>query len=152
MRTATHPGMHANTSLWRRAPAAPFPKLDRDLTVDVAVVGGGLTGLTTAVLLARLGKSVALLEAQRLGDGVTGDTSAHLTQMLDTRYLQLEKDFGRAATKDIAASIAGAIATRSKSSPATAAGSRGSTACCSPRSARSAGKRAASSRRVCAPA
>jgi glycine/D-amino acid oxidase-like deaminating enzyme/nitrite reductase/ring-hydroxylating ferredoxin subunit len=110
MAVAASDGMQSNQSVWKQM-AAPgkFPKLENDLAVDVAVVGGGITGLTAAVLLARAGKRVALLEAQRLGDGTSGDTTGHLTQILDDRYHQLEKSFGRDATKAIARSVAASI-------------------------------------------
>ena len=50
-----------------------------EIRVHVAVVGGGITGVTTACLLERAGKKVALIEARRIGDGETGRTTAHLT-------------------------------------------------------------------------
>lgn len=53
------------------------------LAVDVAVVGAGITGLTAALLLARAGKSVAVLEAARVGAGETGRSSGHLTHVVD---------------------------------------------------------------------
>lgn len=71
-----------------------FPSLDRNIEVDVAVVGGGITGVTTALLLQRAGKRVALLDAHRVAEGVTGNTTAHLTEALDTRYVTLTRDFG----------------------------------------------------------
>lgn len=49
-----------------------FARLDRDAECDVCVVGGGLAGLTTALELARRGRSVTLLEAQRIGWGASG--------------------------------------------------------------------------------
>ncbi|MGA8262615.1 MAG: FAD-binding oxidoreductase [Arenicellales bacterium] len=49
-----------------------YPPLDGDLTVDVAVVGGGFTGLSAAAHLARSGTNVALVEACRFGDGASG--------------------------------------------------------------------------------
>jgi glycine/D-amino acid oxidase-like deaminating enzyme/nitrite reductase/ring-hydroxylating ferredoxin subunit len=66
-----------------------FPTLERDLAVDVAIVGGGITGVTAAFLLARQGQHVALIERDRLGHGESGSTSAHLTQALDMRYRQI---------------------------------------------------------------
>lgn len=80
--------------LWRRPAFARFPRLDADVHADVAVVGGGITGLTTALLLAEQGKRVALLESRQLGAGVSGATTAHLTEALDARYHVLEGRFG----------------------------------------------------------
>ena len=59
----------ASSSYWLESggPAA-FGKLDKDIRVDVAVVGGGITGLTAAYLLAAAGKSVALLERGRCAE------------------------------------------------------------------------------------
>ena len=74
--------------------AATHPRLEHDIEVDVVVVGGGITGITTALLLARAGKTVAVLDAHRLGVGVTGNTTAHLTEALDTRYVDLVAKFG----------------------------------------------------------
>jgi glycine/D-amino acid oxidase-like deaminating enzyme/nitrite reductase/ring-hydroxylating ferredoxin subunit len=68
--------------------------IDR-LHVDVAIVGGGITGVTSALLLKDAGLRVAVLEARRLGSGVTAGTTAHITSVLDTRYHQLEQTFGR---------------------------------------------------------
>jgi glycine/D-amino acid oxidase-like deaminating enzyme len=51
------------SSYWvESTPETGYPRLDGDLEVDVAVVGGGITGVTTAFLLKRAGKRVALLE------------------------------------------------------------------------------------------
>ena len=72
-----------------------FPKLERDETVDVVVVGGGITGLTAAYLLTREGARVALLERETLAAIDTGHTTAHLTMITDQRISQLVKNFGR---------------------------------------------------------
>jgi glycine/D-amino acid oxidase-like deaminating enzyme/nitrite reductase/ring-hydroxylating ferredoxin subunit len=83
-------------SMWRDGLARPdYPRLERNLDVDVAIVGGGITGLTTALMLKRAGRSVAVLEARRIGDGATGRTSAFLTASLDQDLSTLTSRFGR---------------------------------------------------------
>jgi len=86
------------TTPWQSVELPEFPPLDRDLTVDVVIVGGGITGLTAAYLLAREGKKVCLLERQRLARGDTGCTTAHLTYVTDSRPSQLEGMFGGASS------------------------------------------------------
>ena len=71
-----------------------FPALARDLEVDVAIVGAGITGLTAAVLLGRAGHRVAVLERDRIGSGETGHTTSHLTEAVDGRYHRIVRDFG----------------------------------------------------------
>jgi glycine/D-amino acid oxidase-like deaminating enzyme/nitrite reductase/ring-hydroxylating ferredoxin subunit len=99
-------------SLWVDAPSTAYPRLDRDkLAVDVAVVGGGISGVTTALLLKLAGKKVALLEARRIGSGVTGGTTGHLTEAIDTRYRDLERSFGADGAALVASSSRVAIET-----------------------------------------
>ena len=81
---------------WNDSGSLPaFPALDRDIDVDVAIVGGGITGLTTAYLLASAGTSVAVLERGRCAQIDTAHTTAHLTMATDTRLRELERTFGR---------------------------------------------------------
>jgi glycine/D-amino acid oxidase-like deaminating enzyme/nitrite reductase/ring-hydroxylating ferredoxin subunit len=97
-------------SLWWKTRSSPGgPPLAEDLTVDVAVVGAGLTGLSAALLLAREGRSVAVLEADRIGSGTTGGTSAHVTQVPDRRYRELKSKFGKDDLRLVADSTRAAL-------------------------------------------
>ena len=71
-----------------------FPALNRDLSVDVLVIGGGITGISTAYLLKQSGLTVALIERTRLATVDTGHTTAHLTYVTDTRLHTLTKNLG----------------------------------------------------------
>lgn len=63
-------------------------------SADVAVIGAGIAGLTTAYVLAGLGRRVILLDDGPLGGGETANTSAHLSCALDDRYHVLERQRG----------------------------------------------------------
>ncbi len=103
--------MEKNTSIWvaTMPSRTEYPPLAKDIEVDVAIVGGGMTGLTAAVLLAEAGKRVALLEARQLGGGVTSGSTVHLTEIVDTRYTSIEKDFGKEGARLVAESSRAAI-------------------------------------------
>jgi glycine/D-amino acid oxidase-like deaminating enzyme/nitrite reductase/ring-hydroxylating ferredoxin subunit len=81
---------------WDDSSSMPrFAPLDRDLTVDVVVIGAGITGLTTAYLLKRAGRTVAVIDRARCGGVDTGSTTAHVTYVTDTGLLALEQAVGR---------------------------------------------------------
>jgi glycine/D-amino acid oxidase-like deaminating enzyme/nitrite reductase/ring-hydroxylating ferredoxin subunit len=85
-----------STPYWTTTATFPqFAKLGEDLVTDVVVVGAGMTGLTTAYLLAKAGKRVVVLERDRCAMTDTGHTSAHLTMVTDTRMGELVKQVGR---------------------------------------------------------
>ena len=81
--------------LWDAVSLPRFEPLDKNITADVVVVGGGLTGITTALLLTRAGARVALLERRTMGSGDTGCTTAHVTAVVDDDLPTLVKTFGR---------------------------------------------------------
>jgi glycine/D-amino acid oxidase-like deaminating enzyme/nitrite reductase/ring-hydroxylating ferredoxin subunit len=85
----------AEESLWlSTTPLTDYPNLSDDLEVDVAVLGGGIAGLTAALLLKRDGASVAVIEAERIGAGVTGCTTAKVTALQQTVYRKLRRRHG----------------------------------------------------------
>ncbi|KYP79292.1 (2Fe-2S)-binding protein [Ferroacidibacillus organovorans] len=87
-------------SYWRDSVELPaFPSLDRDITVDVTVVGGGITGITAAYLLCKEGLRVALLEADHLLNGTTGHTTAKISAQHDLIYDELIHHMGREKAK-----------------------------------------------------
>src|SRR3954468_12404088 len=87
--------MKRHQSIWRAsAPVESSAPLAGNLQVDVCVVGAGIAGLTTAYLLAKAGRSVAVLDDGPVGGGMSQMTSGHLTNMLDDRYYELEKLHG----------------------------------------------------------
>ncbi len=69
------------TSLWyaSAAPAPELPRLQDRIEADVCVIGGGYTGLSTAIHLARVGVRVAVLEAEEIGFGGSGRNAGHCT-------------------------------------------------------------------------
>ncbi|MEU7059716.1 FAD-dependent oxidoreductase [Streptomyces sp. NPDC046197] len=88
-----HP--QASCSYWiRTAPGPSRPPLEEDLDVDVAVIGAGVAGLSTAYELARAGLGVAVVEARRVAAGVTGHTTAKLTALHTLVYDKLRRTRG----------------------------------------------------------
>lgn len=82
-------------SLWvATAGVTAYPSLAMDLDVDVAVIGGGIAGLTAALALKRAGNSVAVLEAARVGTGVTGHTTGKITSLHRLAYTELADRHG----------------------------------------------------------
>lgn len=84
------------TSYWLdSAQIQEFPTLQKNIEVDVIIIGAGITGITAAYLLKRSGKTVALIERDRCARIDTGHTTAHLTCMPDLMLQELTRTFGR---------------------------------------------------------
>lgn len=86
-------------SLWAdTAPPAPVrPALEGDLEADVAVVGGGYTGLWTAYYLAGAGRSVVVLEAETVGFGASGRNGGWCSALFPASLATLAERSGREA-------------------------------------------------------
>ena len=79
---------------WREIELPSFQKLEKDLIVDVAIVGAGMTGITAAYLLSKEGVKVAILEAGSVLNGTTGHTTAKITAQHGLIYDELIQHFG----------------------------------------------------------
>ena len=85
--------------------------LKENAACDVCVIGAGIAGLTIAYFLAREGKSVIVLEKNGVGRGETGLTSAHLSNVVDAGYREIERYHGEKGAKLAADSHTAAIRT-----------------------------------------
>lgn len=96
--SAVSPGILTakRTSVWVDTAPAPrlHPQLDGDVRADVAVIGGGIVGITTALLLAEAGASVVLLEAGQLAGGTSGFTTAKVSSQHGLIYDALRSKHG----------------------------------------------------------
>lgn len=86
--------------LWRGTMHIPtFEPLNEDIQVDAVIVGGGITGITTAYLLVKEGLKIALLEADTLLNGTTGHTTAKITAQHDLIYDEFINHFGKSKAR-----------------------------------------------------
>lgn len=86
-----------------------YPKAEGDIEVDVAIIGGGITGLTTAYLLRKKGVRVAIIEANRIAKGVSGHTTAKITSQHNMIYEKLINNAGEEKAQQYAAANQSAI-------------------------------------------
>lgn len=87
--------MTQHESVWiATSDARRHPPLPSDTSTDVAVVGAGIAGLTTALLLQRAGHRVAVLDLHRVGSGTTGHTTGKVTSQHQLAYADLAAEHG----------------------------------------------------------
>ena len=97
-------------SIWSaHAAAGEFPALEQDIEVDVAIVGGGITGITTACLLAKSGMKVAVLESGRVGEGTSGSSTGNLYTMVDKRLHHIQSKWDKKTAGIVAESRTAAM-------------------------------------------
>jgi glycine/D-amino acid oxidase-like deaminating enzyme/nitrite reductase/ring-hydroxylating ferredoxin subunit len=97
--------------VWKDKAADPkFTPLRNDITVDVAIVGGGITGLTAAYILSKAGKKVAVLEARKIGEGATGYSTGNLYCTIGSPGLHnVKSKFSQQKIKEVVESRAAAV-------------------------------------------
>jgi glycine/D-amino acid oxidase-like deaminating enzyme len=89
-----------DNSYWLSSTKDPkYPTLRGELEVDVAIVGGGIAGLTTAYLLKQKGLKVVVLEEKTVASGVTGHTTGKVTSQHNLCYYKIQKDLGTDTAK-----------------------------------------------------
>jgi glycine/D-amino acid oxidase-like deaminating enzyme/nitrite reductase/ring-hydroxylating ferredoxin subunit len=101
----------SSISVWRAtAPATPsYPRLEEDITADVVIVGGGITGVTLALNLAEQGTSVVLLEAYNLGFGSTGNSTGNLYETISRGIGRIVSRWGKDTAHAVAVARRSAV-------------------------------------------
>src|SRR5215210_7584939 len=100
----------ASMSIWMATANTPSQsQLRESIRTDVCIIGAGIAGLSTAYLLGREGRSVVILDDGSIGGGMTGRTTAHLTNAYDDRYVEIERLHGAEAARLTAESHTAAI-------------------------------------------
>ncbi|HET9576643.1 MAG TPA: FAD-dependent oxidoreductase [Usitatibacter sp.] len=97
-------------SIWQATskPAA-LPLFGGEAEVDVVVIGGGITGITTAMLLAEAGRSVIVLEARQVGTGTTGRSTGNLYAVVGNGLATIAQKWGDDRMKEVVRSRASAV-------------------------------------------
>lgn len=101
-----------NKSLWQKT-SSPYKSVnrpDKKNIYDVIIIGGGITGITTGLLLQQSGFNCLVIEAQNLCFGTTGGTTAHINTLLDTPYNTIAKNFGKENASLVASAAKEAVA------------------------------------------
>ena len=81
-------------SIWLESSSKCNP-INKNCDVDVLIIGGGITGISTAYHLINSNLKVCLVESNLVGHGVTSKSTAKLTFLQETVYSSLEKEKAR---------------------------------------------------------
>ena len=90
-----------SASIWMSQDVPAMPPIVSGAHADVCIVGAGIAGLTTTYCLMKEGKSIILLDAGQPGGGMTQRTTAHLSNALDDRYVEIERLHGKTGCRGI---------------------------------------------------
>lgn len=96
--------------IWRmKTSPNHFETLNRELTVDVTVIGGGITGITTAQLLKEKGFNVVVLESRKVGEGTTGQSTGNLYGITEYSLKELKQKYDTSTLQQVVLARLGAI-------------------------------------------
>lgn|SRR5690606_20027655 len=99
-----------NEAVWSSTGFLPsYPKLSADIQADVAVIGAGITGLSTAYHLSQAGKKVVILEQMQVGKGTTGSSTGNLYAPIDERLSSILSKHGENTLQMVAESRLAAV-------------------------------------------
>ena len=86
----------SSISVWRTTPpaASEYPALEEEISTDVVIIGGGITGVTLALNLAEQSVSAVLLEAHDLGCGSTGNSTGNLYETISRGISRIVNQWG----------------------------------------------------------
>lgn len=90
-------------SYWIESVQFPqFEQLNNNISLDVVIVGGGITGIVTAFMLKQTGLKIAVLDANQILHGTTAHTTAKITAQHDTTYSYIKTHMGQEGAKQYA--------------------------------------------------
>ncbi|SMB78954.1 FAD dependent oxidoreductase [Desulfonispora thiosulfatigenes DSM 11270] len=98
-----YPFSKSPQSYWLAStPVTKYPALMEDVKVDVAIIGGGITGISCAYELVQEGLKVAILESDRISQGTTGHTTAKITSQHGLIYNKIKNQISEEFAKQYA--------------------------------------------------
>ena len=84
-----------NSSYWQKtADKQGYPSINKNMNVDIVIIGGGLTGISLAYRLRNAMFNVVVLEKEEIGYGTSGHTTAKITYLHDIIYSELNEYYG----------------------------------------------------------
>lgn len=90
-------------SLWMASTPQPdYPVLNEDIKVDVAIIGGGFTGIACSYMLLKEGVKACILEADHILQGTTGHTTAKITSQHELIYHKIKTQISEEFAKQYA--------------------------------------------------
>lgn len=101
-----------NQSIWKASSqrGQEYPSLQQNIETDILIIGGGISGMACAALLAKSGKSITLIEGRKIGEGATGNSTGNLYVTVDQHLQEINKKWGLEKTRQLVAARAEGIA------------------------------------------